>query len=217
VESGASRDEVVGLLEEAVDRLDEEDSALRAQVLAALARELYLSGVDERVRAGRLSSAAVEIARRVRDDATLATCLLAAHDTIWQPGTGARRRAIAAEMGVRAGDRAFEAEACLLRASAGLELGDAIALDDLEEFVRLGAAVGQPHFSYLVLTRRAMHAIHSGRFPDADRLRDEASALAEARDRPRGRDDNRQRWPRSARHRSAQPVPARPMCSPSSR
>jgi tetratricopeptide (TPR) repeat protein len=183
VESGASRDEVVGLLEEALDRFGDEDSALQAQVLAALARELYLSQVDEWVRAGRLSSAAVQIARRIHNDATLANCLLAAHDTIWRPGTAARRRAIATEMGAvarRAGDRAFEAEACLLRASAGLELGDPAAIGELDEFVRLGAAVGQPHFTYLVLTRRAMRAIMAGRFAEADRLRIEAGALAEA-------------------------------------
>jgi predicted ATPase len=96
VESGASRDVVVDLLDEALDGFDDEDSALRAKVLACLARELYLSGVAERVRAARLSSAAVEIARRVGDQATLALCLLASprHDLAarhGRPAAGYRR------------------------------------------------------------------------------------------------------------------------------
>ena len=187
VESGASRDACIDLLEEALDRYGDEDDALRAQVLAGLARELYLSRVDERVRAARLSDAAVDIARRVGDHATLATCLLAAHDTIWQPGTAARRRAIATEMASvarRAGDRAFEAEGCLLRASAGLELGDPAALAELADFVRIGTAVGQPHYAYLVLTRRAMAATMAGQFTAAERLLAEAATLAEATQEP---------------------------------
>lgn len=187
VESGASRDTCIDLLDEALDRYDDEDDALGAQVLACLARELYLSRVDERVRAARLSDAAVAIARRVGDEATLAICLLAAHDTIWEPGTAARRRAIATEIAAaarRAGDPAMEAEAGLLRASAALELADPAALTELAEFVRLGTAVGQPHYAYLVLTRRAMAATLSGRFTAAERLLAEAAVLADATQEP---------------------------------
>ena len=183
VESGASRDGCVGLLEEALGLLPDEAGALKAQVLAGLAREVYLSRVDERARAARMSGAAVEIARQVGDDATLAMCLLAAHDTIWLPGTARQRRVIATEMAAaahRAGDRAFEAEAWLLRASAGLELGDPVALVDLDEFVRLGTAVGQAHHSYLVLTRRATLATLAGDFAQAQRLITEAGELAES-------------------------------------
>jgi tetratricopeptide (TPR) repeat protein len=187
VESGASRAETIELLEEALDRLSDEDSGTKARVLACLARELFLSGVGERVRAAHLSVAAVETARRVNDDAALAVCLLASHDTIWLPGTATRRRVIAVEMGVvarRAADRAFEAEACLLRASAALELGDPTALADLDEFVRLGLAVGQARFTYLALTRQATRATMIGRFAEAERLLDEAAALAERTGEP---------------------------------
>ena len=48
MESGAARDFGIGLLEDALDRFGDEDDALRAQVLACLARELYLSRVAER-------------------------------------------------------------------------------------------------------------------------------------------------------------------------
>jgi tetratricopeptide (TPR) repeat protein len=183
VESGASRAACVELLDEALDQLSDEDSGLKARVLACLARELFLSGVQERTRAAWLSAAAVETARRVGDDAALAVCLLASHDTIWLPGTADRRRAIAIEMGTvarRAGDRAFEAEACLLQATAGLELGDPAAIVDLDEFVRLGLAVGQPRYTYLALTRGVTLATMRGRFAEAERLFAEAGTLAEA-------------------------------------
>ena len=187
VESGADREACIALLEEALDRFGDEDDALRAQVLAALARELYLSQVTQRGRAARLSSAAVEIARRVGDAATLAGCLLAAHDTVWQPGTAARRRSIAQEIARvarKAGDRAAEAEGRLLQASASLELGDPAALSELDDFLRLGAAVGQRRFDYLVATRRAMRAVLVGRFAEAEALIDEAGELAAATAEP---------------------------------
>ncbi len=189
LESGTSRAGCIDLLEEALDA-SIDDSPLSAQVLAALARELFLSDASDpagRTRAATLSSAAVDIARRVGDDATVAECLLAAHDVIWVPGAAARRRAIATDMGRvarRAGDHAFEAEACLLRASAGLELADPQALLDLEEFYRLGTEVGQPHFDYQVITRRAAHAVMTGEFPTAERLLNDATAMAEATGEP---------------------------------
>lgn len=187
VESGRSREGCIAVLAEALDSLAEEKTALRAQVLAALARELSLGEAVQRPRAAELSGLAVDIARRVGDDVTLAGCLLASHDAAWVPGMAALRQAIATEMAVvarRAGDRAFEAEAALLRASAGLELGDPQALRDLDEFDRLGAAVKQPHFDYLVVTRQAMRAIMTGHFDEADELLASAAKLAETLDEP---------------------------------
>jgi predicted ATPase len=183
VESGGSRAACIELLEEALDSSADEDSSLKAQVLAALARELFLARAEDRVRAATLSRAAVEIARRVGDYRTLAGSLLAAHDTIWLPGSAHRRRAIAVEMGAaasRAGDLAFEAEACLLRASAGLELGDPAALRDLDEFFALAQTLGQPHYTYLALTRRIMRATLTGHLAEAESLMAEAAALAES-------------------------------------
>ena len=142
VESGTSRAACIDLLDEALDRLGDGGTALTARVLAALARELFLSDKTQRGRATTLCAAAVETARRVHDDATLAVALLACHDTLWQPGTAQRRRAVAAEMAEvarRAGDREFEAEACLLRGLVLLELGEPAALSELDDFVRLCA------------------------------------------------------------------------------
>ena len=75
-------------------------------------------------------------------------------------------------------DRVFEAEARLLRALAGLELGDASALSDLDEFDRMAAALHQPRFDYLMVTRRAAVATMIGQFARAEQLIIEAGRLA---------------------------------------
>lgn len=187
VESGTSRTNCVALLEDALDRLRDKDSAITARVLAALARELFLADVAERPRARVLSRAAVDMAGRVGDDDALAVALLAAHDTTWLPGMAERRRGIAAQLQAvarRAGDGGLAAEACLLRALAGLELAEPQALSVMAEFDRLGTAVGQPHYRYLVLTRRAAMATMTGRLVEAERLIVEAAGLAERTGEP---------------------------------
>ena len=70
---------------------------------AALARQLQHSVPADRPRARPLAERAVAIARRLDDPATLASCLLAQHDTLWTPGTATERAAIAAEIADLAG------------------------------------------------------------------------------------------------------------------
>ena len=73
----------VRLLEEALEALSEEDSPLRARLLARMALELYYAGEPELRMA--LSEEAVDIARRIGDPRTLATCLDARHYALWNP------------------------------------------------------------------------------------------------------------------------------------
>ena len=84
--------------------LPEEDSPLRARLLARLSLELYYAGEPE-LRLS-LSEEAVAIARRIGDPRTLATCLDARHYALWRPGErrgAARGRRRAAPRG--RGDR----------------------------------------------------------------------------------------------------------------
>jgi hypothetical protein len=69
-----------------------------AKVTAALARQLQHSVPADRPQARPLADEAVTIARALDDPATLASCLLAQHDTRWTPGTATRRATIAAEI-----------------------------------------------------------------------------------------------------------------------
>lgn len=180
-ESGTSRADCVDLLEEALDRLGDDAGQVTARVLAALSRELFLIGPAEHARSAVLSAEAVTVARRSGDDSALSLALLARHDSLWQPGLAGPRKVVAEEMeGVarRSGDRAFEAEARLLRALAGLELGEASALSDIDEFDRMAAALHQPRFDYLMVTRRAAAATMIGQFARAEQLIIEAGRLA---------------------------------------
>src|SRR6185437_14335821 len=108
--SETSHAAVIGLLERSVGALA--DGALRARVLAALARERADGFEAERDRAVELADQAVRVARSAGDRPTLAFCLFAQHDVIWAPGTAGQRLAIAQEMAQAVGDDpelAFEA------------------------------------------------------------------------------------------------------------
>ncbi|MGH7805602.1 MAG: ATP-binding protein, partial [Candidatus Binatia bacterium] len=90
-------DEVLrDLLEEALAALPEEDSALRARVLARLAAELGWSDAGDR-REG-LSRSAVEMARRLGDASTLAYALIGRYWALWGPDNVEERLAIATEV-----------------------------------------------------------------------------------------------------------------------
>ena len=73
----------VSLLEEALEELPDEDSPLRARLLARMSLELYYAGEPE-LRLS-LSEEAMQIASRIGDPRTLAICLDARHYALWLP------------------------------------------------------------------------------------------------------------------------------------
>lgn len=196
MESGVAHEVPGQRLRDAAAALGEQDSALAAELLAALSRERYRDG--DRDAARQLSDRAVEIAGRTADDATLAWCLLGQHDTVWTPGTAARRSAIATgmvEAARRAGDSGLAAEGLLLRATARLELAEPGAIDDLREFVGLAVATRQARLGYLAVTRRAALSIFVGELATAADLIVEADAMAQEIAEPdRWNVDTRLRW-----------------------
>ncbi|HEX2809461.1 MAG TPA: AAA family ATPase [Kineosporiaceae bacterium] len=182
VESGTSHQAPIALLEEALACLEPGEDDLRARVMAGLARLVYHSFVGDGPRAGDLSKSALDVARRAGGEATLGVCLLARHDAVWFPGTAQERWGLATEMGQvarRASDGELEAEACLLRATATLELVERGFFRDMEEFSALAAALRQPRWRYLGLTRRAMVLTLTGHLDEAEELIAEAAALGE--------------------------------------
>ena len=161
--SGTAHDTAIALLEEALAALGTAEDDLRARVLAGLARAVYHTLDDDDTRAAELSRAALDLARRGGVDSTLVECLLARHDALWYPGTAPERRALAdemAEVARRVSDRELAAEACLLRATAALELGERRFGRDIEEFVLLATELRQPRWTYLALTRRGDRGHH---------------------------------------------------------
>jgi tetratricopeptide (TPR) repeat protein len=86
----------VGLLEETLAVLGSADSALRARVLARLAKALASSPDPDR--RAQLSRTAVAMARRLGDPATLAAVLYDHHMATWGPDNLEERLAVATEV-----------------------------------------------------------------------------------------------------------------------
>jgi tetratricopeptide (TPR) repeat protein len=193
-------DELVAILSEALVVLSDgeaETAALRSRVMAGLARVLGWHGLDL-PRARALAGEAVAVARQLGDLHLIAACLMAQHNAIWQPGTAQERRGLAIkviELVQDAGAPELLLEARLLAATDLMELADPAFRAELDEFLRLAGAAGQPRFRYAALVRRAMLALLAGRFAEAQRLIEQAAMLGEECGEPGARDVwNDQTW-----------------------
>jgi tetratricopeptide (TPR) repeat protein len=152
--------------------------ALRARVMAALARVLAWHQIDL-PRAAGLADGAVAAARAAGDPRLVASCLIAQHNAHWQPGNPADRRAIAvaaASCAREAGDQELLAEARLLTATDLLELADPAFRAELSGFLDLAGTAPEPRLRYAALARRAMLALLGGQLAEAERLIGEAAA-----------------------------------------
>ncbi len=180
---GMPRPELISRLESARSALRDSGTPAEAQVTAALARQLQHSVPGDRRPARALAQAAVAIARRLDDPVTLASCLLAEHDTLWTPGAASERAELALEIGElarQAGDAERHAQALLLLATARLEEGSAAFRAVLAEYSHATQQLRQPRHDYLLATRRAALALIDGDIETGDQLSAEAAALGEA-------------------------------------
>ena len=173
---GRVDEERLAVLEEALAALGEEDSPLRARLLARLALELYYSGDPDRRQA--LSEQAVELARRVGDPRTLAACLDARHYALWRPETVDERLEVAAELrrvAEQTGDAELELEGAGWTVVDLLELGDVVGADiQIAAASKLADALQRPLWLWWTLLLRCTRAQMTGRFEVAERLADEA-------------------------------------------
>ncbi len=170
---------LVGLLEEALAALGEQDSALRARVMARLAQALYWSESHER--RVLLGNQAVDMARRLDDTATLAYSLNARRTALWDSASIQTRLAADAEI-VSLAEAADDAELMLHgrfdRVVDLLELGELDAVDaDIEFHSRLAEEVRDPVGLWHDAIFRAMRALLDGRFGEAEALADRALAM----------------------------------------
>ncbi|MDX6717721.1 MAG: hypothetical protein QOH30_4279 [Baekduia sp.] len=84
------------LMEQALDLLDDADSALRSRLMANLARSIsFLTRSERRL---QLSADALAMARRVGDEIALVDALSIHHDATWGPDNAEERLAIADEI-----------------------------------------------------------------------------------------------------------------------
>ena len=173
---------IVPLLEEAIGALPEEDSALRARLLARLAAgPLKGKGDASRPRRFALSAEAVEIARRLEDPAVLAWALDGRKVAIWGPDTLEEHWLVMAELrrlAVDAGDaeQVVDAHICTL-----IKLFERFELSKFEaEYAAAVKAAGelrQPGQRWLVAVMAPMYALLVGRLAEAERLIGEAYEL----------------------------------------
>ena len=162
----------IRLLEQALAALPEDDSPLRAQVLARLATELYPSGeVDRRT---ALAGEAVAMARRVGDPQPLLVALHGRHWALLAPERPDLRLANAAEMlrlAVLLGDEETAFLARQARLHCLLELCDVAGVDaELQNMTQLADHLGQPLYRWHAASLRAMRAVLGGRLEEAERL-----------------------------------------------
>ena len=176
------RDAVLEVLETARKALQGTATALEAQLIGSLARELHHSVPAQRMLAPPLSEQAITLARQLGDPDTLAACLLARHDVLWTPGRAGERIELAREitdLAKRAGDVERHAEGLLLTANALLEEGSPAFRAALTDYLYETEGLRQPRHDYMAMTRRAAVALIDGHLDEAEEIIVAASQLGD--------------------------------------
>ncbi len=173
----------VEVLDEALAALGEQESLLKARVLARLATALYLSPFDSLARREELSRASVDLARRLGDGPTLAYALHARHLAVWTPDNAEERVRLSAEiieLAQQAGDSYLEITGHVWQLSDLFEIGDIPGADrEIDAHEALAGRVGYPHFIAHAYMFRATQAMLRGEFTDAEVLAQRSLALGE--------------------------------------
>jgi hypothetical protein len=184
--SGGLADAMAGirLLEQALTALPKGDSSLRAQVLARLAAELYLTDQVERRTA--LSDQAIQMARRLNDQEALLVALHGRHLATFVPDQVEVRLANAGEMLRLAMDRGNDEMAFIARHArlhCCLELCDIEGVDaELAAMIHIADRIREPFCLWVTTVLRATRAIVDGRLHEAERLAREALAIGSLRE-----------------------------------
>jgi predicted ATPase/class 3 adenylate cyclase len=169
LEIGIIDHELTELVEEALAKLGEADSEIRARLLVRLSMAVYFSRPHDRE---RLAREAMEMARRVGDPGTLAAVLEHAHFTLSTPARTEDRVAIATQLieaAERAGDREMAIEGHGMRLIDLLELGDVEGVDrEMAIYSRGAMSLREPNFLRYATIRRAMRALLAGRFEQVE-------------------------------------------------
>jgi len=177
---GASDERLVSLLEEALEAIDEDESALRARMLGRLAIDAFFS--NDLSKAQEVSAKAVAVARRTGDASGLADALWSRFLAFW--GEGGKEQSAAAlelaQVAEQAGDKEREIWGHFTRYVVLFQAGDAPGTDgEVEHFARLAEELRRPVYYGWTLVYRASRAVAYGRYAEAERLIEEILPLAE--------------------------------------
>ena len=174
----------IGLLEEALSALPPVDSSLRAHLLAHLALEMW-SGNEPVERRVAVSQEAIEMARRLGDSEALVTALHSRHWALTTPGMALERLAHSEEMLRRregngqSGDRVSRPQRALPLLSRALRPAWHGRREPGDDRARRAAAAALLSVAHRL--SRTLRATLDGRFPDAERLAEEALELGRVR------------------------------------
>ncbi len=172
---------IIGLLEEALAALGDEDSGLRARVLSRLALEIYYSHDTKRIT--HLSQEAVQVARRVHDTTALAYTLYARHTVRALPEQVEERLAISSEivrLATEAGDKELALRGQRLRLCDLLELGDFATADrEFPSYLQRAEELRQPSYVWFAATWRATWAWLRGNCRESEHYAQEALTIGQ--------------------------------------
>jgi class 3 adenylate cyclase/tetratricopeptide (TPR) repeat protein len=158
-------------LEDALRLIGPEDTAIRARVLASLASELHFSNDARRHDLGR---EALEVARRLDDQVTLAQILAATWFGTWDPDTFAERIGLAqelTELAHRLGDRLLEFHAGAATFLTATQQGDMQRADaGLEACTLAAEQLGQPALRWRAAYCRTNRDLCAGRLAEAEAM-----------------------------------------------
>ena len=191
---GAIDEDAIALLQEALDGLPDDDSALRARAAARLGQRL--DPVTDQARREALVDEGVAMARRLGDDAALLSLLAAAALVNWPSERAAARHAAADEVVERA-ERADRSTgranlaavwwARLMRLRDALEAGRLDVVDaELDRLERLTGESRRTYYRWYQLVLQAARATFAGRLDEGERL---AEAAVELNRRQGGADE----------------------------
>jgi DNA-binding SARP family transcriptional activator len=178
-EAGVADPATIGLVEGALEALDEGDSVLRARLLARLSDSLHVAADEDRRAA--ISADAVAMARRLGDPDTLTVALMARHAALLHASHLDERLRIAGEQLALARERRRTEMVALglhWRIYDHLERGDGqAARRDDTELAAVAADLRQPLYRYLSRCWQAVWAQMEGRYDEADQLSADAYAI----------------------------------------
>jgi class 3 adenylate cyclase/tetratricopeptide (TPR) repeat protein len=175
--AGHTDEGVIGMLEAALEGVDEDDLERRATLLALLGLELTWSAEPERRR--RLCDEALELARRSGDDRTLAIVLWRRFNAISLPETLPDRVAEMeelTELAERLGDPVLRFWAHVYGSTPAMETGDRAGLDArIASLTEIAEELRQPVPNWLAGWLAAVQAIVSGDLEAAERHAEQAA------------------------------------------
>lgn len=172
-------EELIAMLERALDVLEEGDSVLRVRALARLAVELYYTPLA--ARRDKLSAEALAMAERLEDTEALLVARYSRHWSQVGPDDVTLRADVAEDLvalATQVADPDLALRGQHLRLVTALELGDVVDVDyALDRYARLVEQLRQPVHRWHLQTLRSMRAFIGGDLAEAERLAFEALEL----------------------------------------